>query len=99
MAAQRFAPIAPTRTAVIYVEDVLEAAERLKLQPADAGANVLLVEPSDPVVFERTTKRDDLVTAAPTQVAADLLTGPGREPSEGEELLTWMKKDEDAWRS
>lgn len=99
LAAQRFAPIAPTRTAVIYVEDVLGAAERLSLQPADAGANVLLVEPFDPVVFERTMERDDLVTAAPTQVAVDLLTGPGREPSEGEELLDWMKKNEDAWRS
>jgi hypothetical protein len=99
LAAQRFAPIAPTRTAVIYVEDLLEAAERLTLQPADAGANVLLVEPFDPVVFERTMDRDDLITAAPTQVAVDLLTGPGREPSEGEELLDWMKVNEGAWRS
>lgn len=99
LAAQRFAPIAPTRTAVVYVEDALKAADRLKLRPAEAGANVLLVEPFDDVVFERTLLRDELVTVAPSQVAADLLTGPGREPSEGEELLDWMRRNEDVWRS
>jgi hypothetical protein len=39
------------------------------------------------------------VTASPSQVAVDLLTGPGREPSEGEELLLWMKGNEAAWRT
>ena len=32
---------------------------------------------------------DECVT--PPQLAVDLLTGPGRDPSEGEELLLWMK--------
>jgi hypothetical protein len=99
LAAQRFAPIAATRTAVIYVDDSFAAAGQLKLSPADAGANVLLVEPYDEVAFERTTTRDGLVIAAPSQVAVDLLTGPGREPSEGEELLNWMKVNEDDWRA
>lgn len=99
LAAQRFAPIAPTRTAVVYVEDTLKAADRLKLRPGEAGANVLLVEPFDEVAFERTMLRDELVTAAPSQVVADLMTGPGREPSEGEELLDWMKRNEDVWRA
>jgi hypothetical protein len=98
-AAQRFAPIAPARTAALFVEDVSRAAGRLKLQPADAGANVLLVEPYDPVVFERTTVRDRLRVVALSQLAVDLLTGTGREPSEGEELLTWMGKNERAWRT
>jgi hypothetical protein len=99
LAAQHFAPIAPTRTAVVYVDDALEAADRLELRATDAGANVILVEPYDKVVFKRTLTRDELVTAAPTQVAADLLTGSGREPSEGEELIDWMKRNDDAWRS
>ena len=99
LAAQSFAPIAPTRTAVIYVEDAIQASHRLKLLQADAGANVLLVEPFDDVVFERTMQRNGLTVAALSQVAADLLTGPGREPSEGEELLIWMKDNEDAWRA
>jgi len=99
LAAQRFAPIAPTRTAVVYVDDALAAADRLELRPVDAGGNVLLVEPFDEVVFERTLLRDALVTASPSQVAVDLLTGPGREPSEGEELLVWMQENEDVWRA
>jgi hypothetical protein len=99
LAAQRIAPVAPARMASIYVDDAPRAADRLKLKPAEAGANVVLVEPFDEVVFERTKTRDGLVTVAATQLAADLLTGPGREPSEGEELLVWMKANEDAWRA
>ena len=36
--------------------------------------------------------------AAPPQVAADLLNGPGREPAEGEYLIEWMKANEEGWR-
>jgi DNA-binding transcriptional ArsR family regulator len=99
LAAQTFAPVAPSRSAVFYVEDSMEAADKLGLRPSDVGANAYLVEPYDPVVFERTMLRDGLVIASPSQVAADLLTGPGREPSEGEELLDWMKSNDDAWRT
>ncbi len=99
LAAQRFAPIAPARRVAVYVEDITRTAEWLRLRPADAGANVVLVEPYDPVVFERTTIRDDLNVVAPTQLAVDLLTGPVREPSEGNELLSWMQSNEDAWRA
>ncbi len=99
VAAQRFAPIAPSKQAVVYVRDVANAAKRLGLREADAGANVLLAEPFDEVVFERTLARDGLTIAALSQVAVDLLTGPGREPSEGEELLKWMKVNERAWRA
>ena len=54
---------------------------------------------SDQVFLERTTKRDGLTLAAPTQIAADLLTGSGRMPSEGEELIAWMKDNERVWRT
>lgn len=97
-AAQKYTPISPARQAAIYVEDIARTAEQLRLRPAQAGANVLLVEPYDPVVFDRTTVRDGLRVVAPTQLAVDLLTGPGREPSEGDELLAWMTTQEDAWR-
>lgn len=99
MAAQRFAPIAPARQTAVYVEDTMRAAERLKLRPADAGANVVLAEPFDPVVFERFRVRDRIRVVAATQLAVDLLTGPGREPSEGNELLSWMRSNEDEWRA
>jgi hypothetical protein len=97
-AAQRFAPTSPARQAAIYVEDIARTAERLRLRPADAGANVVLAEPFDPVVFDRTAIRDELRLVAPTQLAVDLLAGPGREPSEGNELLAWMRKNENVWR-
>ncbi len=98
-AAQRFDPIAPARIATLYVDDVTEAARRLHLREADAGTNVVLLEPFDQVVFEGVTSRDGLQCVAPSQLAVDLLTGPGREPSQGEEMLRWMEENQDAWRS
>lgn len=98
-AAERLIPFAPARTAAIYVPDAELARERLRLRQTDSGANVFLVEPFDPVVFERTMIRDELVCANAVQVVADLLTGSGREPSTAEELMVWMAEHEDAWRS
>ena len=98
-AAQRFDPIAPARTAALYVEDADEAADRLGLREVDAGANVVLLEPFDPVVFDRNVTRAGLRCVAPSQLAVDLLTGPGREPPQGERLLRWMSDNEDAWRA
>ena len=45
------------------------------------------------------TTVDGLTIVAPSQAAADLLTGSGRMPSEGEELLDWMKDNERVWRT
>ena len=99
LAADQFSPIAPTQVATIYVRNSGVFAKEVGLRPVDSGANVLLIEPFDKVVFERTMRFGELVTAAPSQVAVDLLTGPGREPSEGEELLRWMKENVDAWQA
>ena len=99
LAAQRFDPVAPARLAAIYVTDAIEAIERLDLRETDAGANAVLLEPFDPVVFDRTVERDGLRCVAPSQLAVDLLTGPGREPSQGEQMLKWMEENEDVWRS
>lgn len=98
-AAQRFEPIVPARQAKLYVTDVSRAADALKLRSADTGANVLLAEPYDKVVFERGMVRDGLRVVSLGQLAADLLTGTGREPSEGDELLGWMRRNEDEWRA
>lgn len=98
-AAQRFNPVAPARTASLYVEDPIEAANKLNLREVDAGANVVLLEPFDPVVLSGVTTRDGLACVAPSQLAADLLTGPGREPSQGEAILDWMADNEPAWRT
>jgi hypothetical protein len=98
--------IAPARLAMIYVDDVERAAASLELVPTEAGANVWLLEPYDEVVFERTQQLPfapapqsfTVVAAAPTQVAVDLMTSPGRGPQEGEALIEKMKGTIDAWR-
>jgi hypothetical protein len=97
-ASQFFAPYAPVRALSAYVTSIDEAAAALDLRPAPNGGNVLLAVPEDPVAFERTRSFDGVVSAAPSQVAADLLGGPGRAPEEGRVLLEWMEANEPAWR-
>ena len=98
-AAQYFDPVGPAKAASLYVADVVDAMQLLDLVETDIGANVLLLEPPDPVAFERTVVRDGVRCVAPSQLAADLLTGVGREPSQGEQLLKWMGDNEDEWRT
>lgn len=98
LAAANFAPFAPTRLATVWIRDATEAATRLALRPTEAGANVLLIEPGDDAAFEGSAQRDGVWYAAPSQVAADLLTSSGRGPAEGEELISWMRENEGAWR-
>ena len=98
-AAQLFDPIVPARAATLYVDDIAQAADQLKIREADAGMKVVLLEAFDPVVFERAVDRGGLRCVAPSQLAVDLLTGPGREPSQGEEILKWMEGNEGAWRT
>lgn len=98
LAAATFAPVAPARLAVIWIRDASGAAARLGLRPTESGANVLLVEPADEVVFEGATERGGVRYAAVSQIAADLLTSPGRGPAEADELIAWMQANEEAWR-
>lgn len=98
LAAERFAPYSPPRLATIYVDRIDQAAEQLGLRPVDSGANVLLAAGDYDIVFERTQDIDGLRIAAPSQIAVDLLTAPGRGPTEGQALLDWMEVNEPAWR-
>jgi hypothetical protein len=98
-AASLLAPIAPARLLLCYADDASALAKRLDLRQVDAGMNVVLAQPFDPVVAERTSKRDGLMIAAPSQIVADLLTSPGRGPTEAEALIEWMRQNEDAWRT
>jgi hypothetical protein len=73
---------------------------RVRLREStEVGANVILAEPFDPVVYERSREQDGIACVAPSQNAADLLTSPGRGPAEAEELMEWMSRNEGAWRS
>lgn len=99
IAAEQWAPYAPARAAMVYVNDAARAATEWGLRPAEKGANVILAEPKYDVVFSGTsTNREGAVIVAVEQAAVDLLTGPGRNPSEGEELISWMERNEGAWR-
>lgn len=93
------ASTAPARTLSCYVESPESAAADLGLRNVEGGANVLLIEPFNSVVWERTRKEAGLTCVAVSQCAADLLTGTGREPSEAEALIEWMEKNERAWRA
>jgi hypothetical protein len=98
-AATIVAAVAPSRLLTIYADQPETAAEALDLRPADAGVNVLLLSPFDSVVYERTRERDGTVFAAPSQVAVDLLSSPGRGPAEADALMVWMADNERAWRA
>jgi hypothetical protein len=87
IAANRIAPIAPARLAMLYVDDVEAVATALNVRPTETGTNVMLLAPFDDVVFERTWKDSGLTIVAESQAAVDLLTSPGRAPSEAEAIL------------
>jgi hypothetical protein len=97
-AAVRLAPVAAPALLVAYADDISAVAETLGLLPADEGANVVLLRPFDPVVWERTDEDAGLRYVAPSQAAADCLTGNGRMPAEGEALLAWMVDNQSRWR-
>jgi len=72
--ANQFAPIAPARLLLCCADDVSAFAKRLDLRKVDAGMNVVLAQSFDPVVAERTSKRDGLTITAASHVVADLLS-------------------------
>ncbi len=92
------APVAPARLASVYVEDPEGAARALRLRAADAGANVVLLQPQDDTTLTRADHRDGLRTAPLPLVVADLLSGPGRAPAEAEALMDWMAAQLGQWR-
>jgi hypothetical protein len=98
LAAERVAAYAPARLATVYVRDLASAGDALGLRRTDAGANVALAAGKYDVVFDRAEIVDGLRVAALSQVAVDLLGGPGRNPSEAAALLDWMEQDESRWR-
>lgn len=99
VAAATWASYAPARSLMAYTDSTTETVKRWGLRPTDTGANVLLAEPAYPSLTRNSLQREDgLSVAAPAQVAADLLTGPGRAPSEAEELIDWMVNHESDWR-
>jgi hypothetical protein len=98
LAAEQKVRFAPAALASVYVRDIRRSAEALGIRAAPTGGNVLLIVPNSKAAFERTWSEGAITYAALSQVAADLLSSPGRAPSEAEELIEWMENNEDAWR-
>jgi len=99
--------VAPTRLAMLYVDDPDAAARTLELTATEAGANVWLLAPYDDVVFDRMRRRRipsgdssvDLATVSLPQAVVDLLTSPGRGPEEALALVEQMRGNVDEWRT
>ncbi len=94
LAASFISSAAPPRIVTIYVDDFQKAADLLELKRSETGTNVILAEAFDPVVFDRTSDQNGVRCVALSQLCADLLTGPGRDPAEGEELLRKLDSSE-----
>jgi hypothetical protein len=97
-AAARLAPIAAPRLLVVYTTNPRVLATDLELLPAETGADTVFIRPENDTEFVGATRDRGIAWAATSQVALDCLTGNGRMPSEGEALITWMKRNEAAWR-
>lgn len=98
-AAVRRSPVAAPSLLMLYTDQPQRLATTLELLPADRGANVVLLEPYDPVVWRRTAVADGVTYAADSQAVVDCLTGMGRMPAEGQALLDWMLANESVWRA
>lgn len=91
------AAVAPLALLTIFVPDATAAAENLQLRPVDRGANVVLVEPFDQVVYRGARVKNRLTYSAPSQVVADLLNGPGRAPEEAASLIEALATSDEGW--
>jgi hypothetical protein len=101
-AAHSIAPLSAGGQLMLYVAprlDVDDVADLLGLLPVRENADVLMLRPSDKVVFERARVVDGLQHVALSQLAMDCLSGPGRMPAEGEAVLEYMSHHEARWRA
>lgn len=97
-AAVRLAPVTAPAMLLAYCERPEVLARELGLLPTSEGADVILLEPFDPIVWWSTEVESDLRFVSPSQVAIDCLTGNGRMPAEGEAVLAWMEQNEATWQ-
>lgn len=97
-AATRLAPVAAPALLCLYADEPQPLVSSLELIPSDQGANVALLQPFDPVIWDRTSTSDGVTYVAVSQAAVDCLTGNGRMPAEGDALVDWMASNESRWR-
>jgi hypothetical protein len=106
MAAGHYAPLVVGGTLQLYIPPVAEEhlsqlMKDLRLAPVPTGANpvVQLIRPNARGPLLRPGPAvDGIETVGMSQLVLDCLSGPGRMPAAGEELLSWMQNHEDEWR-
>lgn len=98
LSANRVSQVAPPRLAAILTPEPEQLFEELELSEAAGAPNVLLARPFDDVLLARSETLDGIAYATFSQTAVDLLTSPGRGPTEADALLGWMTANEGAWR-
>lgn len=91
--------VSPLVSLSLYTEDPIGLMNELGLRSVHRGTNVLVMRPYDDVVFTRSRPVDGMNVAAPAQVVADLLTGPGRSSEEAEQLMEAFASGEPGWES
>ena len=99
-AAARLAPVTAPRGLVLYTDSPDELASKLSLLPSDEGADVRLIVPASPGVYDRVeAAANGLRWVAPSQIVIDCLAGTGRMPEEADAVLAWMIDNEATWRA
>lgn len=97
-AANRYLGGDSTRLLTIYSDAPNALAARIGAEPSEQGANVMIYSRGLSWAKINSKALDSLRYAAPSQVAADMAIGPGREPNESEGLIDWMQANEPDWR-
>ena len=93
------APVAAPEIAVVYADDVDPHPEAGLA--TTRGANVIVAEPYDPIVFDRTTVDSTQTYVSVAQgVAMDSLTGRSADDRrKARRCIAWMRKNEQRWRT
>ena len=97
--ASSIAPVAAPEVAVVFTDDPERFAKIGRLLPSKIGANVILVKPYDPIVFQRSWPNAEFPSVSVAQLAIDLLSGTARMPGEGQALIEWMRRDPSRWQT
>jgi hypothetical protein len=72
---------------VAYVDNPERVGAALGAEPTETGANLVLIDPFDPFVFDGTWELGGLKYAARSQIIADLLGSPAPGPAQAASLL------------
>lgn len=98
VAANQFRNYGSPSQVMIYAANTQKLIEELGLTEIENGSNVILLETKAPFIFERSQVLQEGFSTAPiAQIAVDLLSGPGRNPEVGYELIKWMSENSKAW--